>query len=178
MPRPGSRETLLEAGQVQFEKLQHLIESMTPDELHSAFDFSADASKKEAHWSRDRCLRDVLIHLYEWHRLLLAWVAANQGDNAQPFLPEPYTWKTYGEMNVEFFDRHQSTPLKEARRLVQQTHGEAMAMIEKLNDQELFEKKHFDWTGTTSLGSYCTSATSSHYEWAIKKLRAHLKMIR
>ncbi|MGO3678157.1 MAG: ClbS/DfsB family four-helix bundle protein, partial [Microbacteriaceae bacterium] len=33
----------------------------------------------------------------------------------------------------------------------------------------------FPWTGTTSLGSYCVSATSSHYDWAIKKIRAHIR---
>ena len=27
----------------------------------------------------------------------------------------------------------------------------------------------------TTLGSYCVSATSSHYEWALKKLRAHVR---
>ena len=29
------------------------------------------AAKKEAHWSRDKNVRDVLIHLYEWHQLML-----------------------------------------------------------------------------------------------------------
>lgn len=31
--------------------------------------------------------------------------------------------------------------------------------------------KFFNWTGTTSLGSYCVSATSSHYDWAMKKIK-------
>ena len=47
-----------------------------------------------------------------------------------------------------------------------------VALIGKFTNEELFIKAYFPWTGTTSLGSYFVSATSSHYEWAIKKLRA------
>ena len=46
-----------------------------------------------------------------------------------------------------------------------------MELIEVFSDEELFTKRFFSWTGTTTLGSYCVSATSSHYDWAIKKLK-------
>lgn len=39
-------------------------------------------------------------------------------------------------------------------------------------------KNIFDWTGTTTFGSYCVSATSSHYDWAMKKLKAHIKKVK
>jgi hypothetical protein len=45
---------------------------------------------KEAHWKRDKNLRDVLVHLYEWHQLLLNWFNSNQNGDTKTFLPEPY----------------------------------------------------------------------------------------
>jgi len=42
-------------------------------------------------------------------------------------------------------------------------------------DDELFQKKHFSWTGTSTLGSYCVSVTASHYDWAMKKIKQHIK---
>jgi hypothetical protein len=30
-----------------------------------------------------------------------------------------------------------------------------LAQIEGFSDEELFEKQHFHWSGTTSIGSYC-----------------------
>ncbi|MFC2579722.1 MAG: ClbS/DfsB family four-helix bundle protein, partial [Bacteroidota bacterium] len=33
----------------------------------------------------------------------------------------------------------------------------------------------FDWTGTSTLGAYCVSATASHYDWAIKKIKVHIR---
>ncbi len=44
-----------------------------------------------------------------------------------------------------------------------------------LSEEELFEKGHFPWTGTTNVGSYCVSAAPSHYEWAMKKIKQYAK---
>ncbi len=44
-------------------------------------------------------------------------------------------------------------------------------LIGKPTDEELFTNKCYGWTGSTSLGAYLVSATSSHYDWAIKTLR-------
>jgi len=176
--RPTSKETLLEAADSEFEKLWGLVNAMTPDERQSSFDFGGDAGRREDHWGRDKCLRDVLVHLHEWHKLMLVWVEANRRGESRPFFPEPYTWKTYGTLNVELWRKHQSTPLEEAERLVRSSHDSLLSLVQQFSSEELFEKQYFPWTGTTSLGAYCVSATSSHYDWALKKLRAHLKILR
>ncbi|MDI9246439.1 ClbS/DfsB family four-helix bundle protein [Marinobacter sp. CHS3-4] len=175
MARPGDKKEMIEAANSNFEKLWSLIESMPEESLNTEFDFSDDKKKKEAHWQRDKNLRDVLIHLYEWHQLLLKWVKSNLSGDPADFLPAPYTWKTYGDMNIEFWKKHQNTSLESSERLVKSSHKEVIEMVQTFSDEELFTKKYFDWTGTTSLGSYCVSALSSHYDWAIKKLKAHAK---
>ncbi len=38
-------------------------------------------------------------------------------------------------------------------------------------DEDLFAKKRYPWTGTTSVGAYLVSATSSHYAWASRLIR-------
>jgi hypothetical protein len=52
-----------------------------------------------------------------------------------------------------------------------------MALIEKHTDDELFTKKKYPWTGTTSLGAFLISATSSHYDWGLKTIKPLRKMI-
>ena len=98
---------------------------------------------------------------------------ANAAGEGRLFLPEPCTWRTYGDMNAGFWLKHQATPLDGARGLLAESHNVVMALAEGFSDEELFHKGRFDWTGTTTLGSYFVSATSSHYDWALKKLRAH-----
>ena len=179
MPRPRDKESLLTAAKENYAKLTEMIEEMSEKELSTPFDFSADASKKEAHWSRDKNVRDVLIHLYEWHQLLLDYPKNNKGVTdkkaAIAFLPADYSWKTYGAMNVMFWNRHQSTSLEDAKKMLCESHEKVLSLVEQYTNEELFTKKHFAWTGTTDLGSYFVSSTASHYDWAIKKLKAHKK---
>ena len=87
-------------------------------------------------------------------------------------------WKTYGQMNVGFWEKHQSTPYDKAKEMLLDSHDKVIVLIESFSNDELFEKKHFPWTGTTNIGAYCVSTTSSHYDWAIKKIKLHIKTYR
>jgi len=179
MPRPTSKNDLLSAADEQYEKLWSLINSMSEVEQNTTFDFGDISNKKEAHWRRDRDLRDVLTHLHEWHNLLLNWVANNQKGIQSPFIPEPYTWKTYGIMNVEYiFKKHQETSYDESKLLFKNSHMEVIDLINEFSNDELFSKNVFPWVGGSTLGSYCVSVTASHYDWAMKKIKAHIKAVR
>lgn len=175
MGRAATKTDMLTAARSNYEKLIALISGMTEKELSASFDFSGDEKKKEAHWGRDKNLRDVLIHLYEWHQLLLNWVQANKSGDSKPFLPAPYNWKSYGEMNVEFWKKHQGTSPEEARELFESSHAEVLKLGETFSNEELFSKGAYQWVGGSTLGSYFVSATASHYDWALKKLAAHKK---
>ena len=177
MARPKTKENLMIAAKENFEKLNTLISKMSDKELTTPFDFSKDEKKKEAHWKRDKNLRDVLIHLYEWHQLILNWVESNQKGEEKPFIPQPYNWRTYGDMNVEFWKKHQNTSLEDATKALQKSHKEVLKLAENFTNEELFSKKVYKWVGGSTLGSYFVSATSSHYDWAIKKLKAHQKIV-
>ncbi len=178
MGRPVTKADLMGAAEHNYGKLNTIISGLTEKELSTEFDFSGDEKKKEAHWRRDKNLRDILIHLYEWHRLLLDWVKANQNGESQPFLPKPFNWKTYGGMNEEFWKKHQATSLEEAKELLEKTHGEVLRLAETFSDGELFSKGVYKWVGGSTLGSYFVSVTASHYDWAAKKLKAHIKNCR
>ena len=78
-------------------------------------------------------------------------------------------------MNIEFWKKHQDTSLDEAKALLSNSHTNVIETINTYSNEALFTKKYYSWTGTTSLGSYCVSATSSHYNWAIKKIRKYIR---
>ena len=168
MPRAATKPDLLEAAEEQFTKLWSLIDSMPEEEQQAIFLFE----------DRDKNIRDVLVHLYEWHQLLLKWIKSNQQGMMRPFLKDPYNWKTYPQMNIEIWENHQQTSYQAAREMLEKSHADVMKVIARFSNEELFAKKHFSWTGSTNLGSYCISATSSHYDWAVKKLKKHHKMYR
>ena len=130
MPRPTTKADLIQAANEQFAKLWTLIGEMSDEEK------SADIVPNE----RDKNVRDILVHLYEWHCLLLNWIRSNTNGNSAPFLPAPYNWKTYPQMNVAFWEKHQNTSYTDAETMLKKTHKEVMAIIETFSDEELFPK--------------------------------------
>lgn len=59
--------------------------------------------------------------------------------------------------------------------MLEKSHREVMDLAETFTNEELFSKGIYPWTGSSTLGSYFVSNTASHYNWAVKKLKAHRK---
>lgn len=173
MSRPTTKAALLAVSQEDYEMLMTLIFNLKNPEQN--FSFVITDKMTQAHWLRDKNIRDVLIHLYEWHLLVINWVKANQAGQAQPFFPKPYNWRTYGELNQEFVEKHQATSLEQAKALLAGSHKDMLELIETFSNEALFTNQHFSWTGTTTLGSYFVSSLASHYDWAIKKIKKQVR---
>ena len=103
----------------------------------------------------------------------IAWIEANQNGETMSFLPKPYTWKTLATLNEFFWKKHQNTSLEEAKEMLAESHEKTMKLAETFTNDELFSKGVYKWVGTSALGSYFVSNTSSHYDWVTKKLKAH-----
>ena len=82
-----------------------------------------------------------------------------------------YTWKTTSDLNKAINVKYSGTTLKKAIHSVTDSHGQVMALINKHSNEDLFTKKKYKWTGSTSLGAYLVSSTSSHYDWALKLIK-------
>ena len=94
------------------------------------------------------------------------------------FDPEQITVLEEILSQVKLWEKHQGTSLEEAKKMLSESHAQVMKLAEKYSEDELFTKGAFKWTGTSTLGSYFISNTSSHYNWAVKKLKAHIKNCR
>ena len=169
MAKPTTKEELLTTAAKQWDKLWALMATLSDEQQRGSFELDG----KEAHWRRDKNLRDVLIHLYEWQQLFLNWVDSNTKGTEKPFLREPYNWKTYGDMNVDFWNEHQKTSFDDSVQMIKDSHQKVLAMIETFSTEQLFTKGVFSWTGGSSLGQYCISVTSGHYDWAMKKIKKY-----
>lgn len=167
MSRPTTKEALAEASVTGFHLLLVEVETIPADLRGTEFPFEG----------RDRTIRDVACHLHEWHELMLGWYDIGmRGD--KPDIPAVgFTWRTTPELNRELWAQHQATSLEAALQLLAKSHEEVHNLILRHTDEELFTKRLYAWTGSTSLGAYLVSSTSSHYDWGlkkVKKLRRHL----
>ncbi len=161
MSRATTRAELLAASAAGYDALNTLLARLPAQELEATFPFE----------DRDRCARDVLGHLHAWQVMALGWYADGTAGR-RPAIPAPgHTWRTLPALNAEIWARYQDIDLAAARADLDATHRRLLDVIASHTDAELFTKKLYPWTGSTSLGSYLVSATASHYAWALKKLR-------
>ena len=166
MPRPTTKDELLQAADAQFAKLWTLIDTMTDTAQAAPFLFE----------DRDKNLRDVLVHLYEWHQMVKRWHKAGTLEGGMPDVPGTgYTWKTLPNLNLEIWKQYQQVPLEEARQMLKDSHAMILQLIAPHTNDELFERNVYKWTKSSTLGAYFVSCTSSHYDWAMKKIKQQIK---
>ena len=165
MPRPANKEQLLEQGQRMHDALLAFIDDLPPDTREAEFPPG----------TLNRNIRDVLAHLGHWHGLMLDWYAVGMKGGRPDMPAKGYTWKATPELNQAIRDLHGKEPMPDVRKRFEASYRQVRKLIESHTDEELFEKKRYRWTGSTSLGAYLVSATSSHYDWALKLIRSVLR---
>ncbi len=165
MARPTTKETLLDASDAGLRSLLAEVDAFPVTLLDAEFPTEG----------RDRTIRDVVCHLHEWHKLMLGWYDVGMRGEKPEIPAVGHTWRTTPDLNRELWTEHQSTTLEAALDLLARSHLEVQGLMHAHTDEELFTKKLYAWTGSTSLGAYLVSCTSSHYDWGIKKIRKLMK---
>jgi hypothetical protein len=161
MSRPKNKIELLDLSKKNFESLLGFIENLSQDDQNKEFPLG----------TMNRNIRDVLMHLHHWHLMMLEWYTIGM-NGIKPEMPaKGYTWKTTPKLNKWIWEKYQTTTLEDSMVNIKSSYHKIRDLIESHTDEELFEKKRYKWTGTSSLGSYLVSATSSHYDWAIKLIK-------
>lgn len=161
MPRPKNKTELLNLSQKNYEKLMAFINTLPIEKQNQTFPTG----------TMNRNIRDVLAHLHHWHLLFLNWYEVGMKGEKPKMPAAGYTWKTTPELNYKIWEKYQNMDLETAKTKFVATYLSIKQLIENHADEELFTKKYYKWTNSTSLGSYLVSATSSHYDWAFKLIK-------
>lgn len=161
MPKPKTKQELLIANEADYNELRLLVADFSDTNRNTEFPFV----------HRDRNLRDVFAHLFEWQSMMLNWYKSGMAGET-PVMPAPgFTWRETPALNAVIWEKHQASQLEKIMNQLDKTHRRLTDLIKSHSNRELFTKKHYAWTGSTSLGSYLTSAMSSHYKWATKLVK-------
>lgn len=165
MTRPTNKTELLERMETEMRRLHETVTSMAMD------DRLAPAACDD--WS----VKDLLAHLAAWHEMFLGWEAAGSAGE-MPDMPAPgYSWSETPALNQEIWEETRDDAFTDVAKRFHSSYDAVRAVIESYDDENLFTKKRFAWTGSTSVGSYAISATSSHYEWARKLVTKYKKSL-
>ena len=166
MPRPATKRELLERMDGELAALMNEVEALTPEQ------FCRPGAC--AHWS----VKDIIAHLDAWHELFLRWEEAG-ARGERPAMPAPgYTWQQTPALNAVIWERTKDDDGEDVKRQFAASYERIREVLSGYGTDDLFEKRRYAWTGSTSLGNYAVSATSSHYEWARKLITKYRKELR
>ncbi|MBT8261189.1 MAG: ClbS/DfsB family four-helix bundle protein [Bacteroidia bacterium] len=165
MSRPKNKLELTSLSRENYEKLLNLINSYSEAEQNADFPPG----------TLNRNIRDVIAHLHHWHMMLLRWYDEGM-KGLKPDMPaKGYSWKMTPELNRDIQKMYAIKTLSQVLTLFGDSYMKVRDIIVTHSDEELFTKKLYKWTGSTSLGVYLVSNTSSHYDWAIKLIKRSKK---
>ena len=167
MPRPKTKQQLIEQSEGSFQELMAYLETLSDEIISAEFKLG----------TLNRNVRDVMAHLHHWHLMLISWYEEGM-NGTQPKMPAVgYTWRTVPLLNQEINRKYKEYSYKRVITAFKRSHENLSSIIVRHNNDELFTKKKFKWTGSTSLAAYLISNTSSHYDWAIKLIKRSLKPV-
>ena len=167
MPRPKNKSQLVEQSERRFQELIGFLNTLPDETINAEFNPG----------TLNRNVRDVIAHLHHWHLMMISWY--DEGMNGkQPKMPASgYTWRTVPLLNKAINMKYKDRTYKDVKTTFENSYHDISSIIANHNDEELFTKKNYKWTGSTSLAAYLISSTSSHYDWAIKLIKKSLKSI-
>lgn len=165
MPRPKTKEELSTLSRAHYQTLLDYIESLGDERVHTEF--------PDGYLNRN--VRDVLAHLHHWHLMMKNWYEVGMKGEKPAMPAEGYSWKTVPDLNRKIQQQYHRESLENIRRLLDDSFRDMQQIIDQHTNDELFRKKHYHWTGSTSLGAYLISATSSHYNWAYTLIKKCLR---
>lgn len=167
MAKAKNKEELLIQVEDYYTKMIALIHTFTEEQKTAEFPFP----------TMNRNIRDLLAHVYEWQLMLEKWYEVGM-TGEKPEIPAPgYTWKTTPELNRLIHEKYSQTPLATVLDDLEQSHKRQIDLITKHSTEELFTKKLYKWTNSTSLSAYFNSSTISHYTWATKFIKKYKKTL-
>jgi hypothetical protein len=163
MPRPITKIQILSASQKELQALEQVLAALSPIQMTQP--------GMPGEWS----IKDILAHLYEWHQMVLGWVAASQSGET-PCLPaQGFKWSQLPALNQQIFEKHRLLSLPEVLEMFHASYQQVTALIERLSEEELFTPGRFPWMNNNTLAAYFVSCTSSHYRWARTEINKGLK---
>ncbi len=90
---------------------------------------------------------DLLAYQIEWGRLLLSWEEAEQKGKTLEMPAKGYKWNELGQLAESFYNKHNKTGMHELLVEYGRIVGSIKAMIQGLDENELFEIGKRKWAG-------------------------------
>ncbi len=131
-------------------------------------------------------VKDVLVHIVAWERMMLGWLAAIQrGESPVRYAPgfifneqgpdeDPEAEAVMNRLNDHVFQENKNRPLADVMADFQATHEDVVKAVSQASDADLFDEKHSTWRRKWAFYETVAGNTYGHYQEHIDLIRAWL----
>ncbi len=163
MPRPFTKDQILQESKKEHENLEKLLAGLTEEQMTQP--------GVVGEWA----VKDVLAHLYEWEQMVMGWLGASQRGETPAVPGQGFKWSQLPALNQRIYETYRALPLTEVLEMYRASHQKVTETIQSLPEEMLFKPGLYPWMNKNTLAAYFVSCTSSHYRWAAKEIRSGLK---
>jgi hypothetical protein len=158
MARATSKAELLEEIACERRKLEGLLAAIP-------------AERKLEEVTDGLSVKDLLAHRTEWGRMLLRWYAEARDGVISAVPSAQFKWNQLPDLNAQIQLRFANVPLEQVEKDFADVHDRLYAVVATMDEDELFDARHYPFTGSTTLAAYVTSASAAHYRSAKKTIQ-------
>jgi len=158
MARATSKSQLLDEIARERRRLEELLASIPAD-------------RKVEEVAYGLSVKDLLAHRTEWARMLLHWYDQARAGSVPAVPSAEFKWNQLPALNAQIQRRFSDVPLERVEKDFVDVHDRLYTVVAAMTEDELFGRRHYSFTGSTTLAAYVTSASAAHYRSATKLIR-------
>lgn len=159
MTQPTNKAELLQEMERSYQDMLRFLDSMSDEEK--------TAPILDENWSA----KDSLAHLIDWQKMVLDWMGQSlRGENVKRFVPG-YQYDTEEErvpvmekLNAQLYKESKDRPLADVMRDLDTTHRAMYALIEGMNETDIFDPNRFAWRNGSPARDMLGGNTYEHYD--------------
>jgi hypothetical protein len=163
MPKPTTREEILQETYLERGKLEALLKTIPADVFSS--------KKVAGEWTA----KDVISHVIAWKQMVILWVKSGYEGKAVPVPAEGFKWSELPALNDKIYREHKDDPAEAVMVHFEQSYRQILDLLNSIPEEDLFVPGLQKWQNKNMLAAYFKSAMSSHYLWARKEITKGLK---
>ncbi len=116
-------------------------------------------------------VKDFIAHRTEWGRMMIRWYEEAKAGGTPKVPTADFKWNQLKQLNQAIHERFTAASLSEIEGAFAEVHDHLFKLVEGMKEDELFDKGHYGFTGTSDLATYVNSATASHYRSARRHIQ-------
>ena len=159
MPKPTTKNQILETAQTEWTALEELIATLTVEQI------------TQPNIIGEWAIKDVLSHLTEWEQMVIKWYEIGVKGLFPAVPSEEYNWGQLPQLNYAFYLKFREKSVADVQESFKASYKKILNTIQTIPENVLFTRGHYAWTRNNALAAYFISCTSSHYRWARTEIR-------